>query len=529
MTNKLKIVIKMNPSTSFISSSFSFFGPLAPPVADALPLISANSPDSESQVPVAQRVEQAYDRVIQSPVALPPSAAIAAAPQPPAHNPRREDPQAYDRVIQSPVALPPSAAIASAPQLPPHAPAAAPPHEYDHASERHKPNAPTRSIPHFVPRLEIPRVHLTKTADACDPSQIAPSASPPSLLPAFFVRSHSTTPSTDFDVIAHLDPSSSLSVQQFRAQLHRLTFKNIRHHLTSNPDFVDYFLQDDSFCLRKGTSCELYRLSSAIKNKPPIVLKLITNPCQLSTTAVYEKDIGEHLAMGLDGFSAYRVVVPEAIYYSARLSGSNEIFFTREPGLGYQLAFTQMSAYSGNTLADWVELHKMSPNLNELAILKNAYQIALALKFLDENGLSHTDIHAKNILVENGVWLLCDFGLLQRRRPDGSLPYNCCNTLISPPERVNGSTSGLNLDAWSFGLLLYFALHQGRHLYEDVEAIRNATADFPISDAISEKSQNLLRGALHPDPAQRFTIQQIVDGLKNTPGLIPSDDDDNKD
>lgn len=391
------------------------------------------------------------------------------------------------------------------------------------------PSSPT-ALPHFVRKICLfapVRIRSSRT----DLSILAPHHVAPPLKPTL-VRSVSTTSLANFDKIEPLVPSSA-QPEAFRAQLVQLKFSDIQHVLENEEQYREYFLSlpllKEPECIRAGTSCKVYGLSTGIKHKPPIAIKLITNPRQFSTTAIYDEDVGEHLAKDLDGFSDFRVVLPKEIYYLRKLSGSNDLSFTIEPGPDCQLAFTQMPAFSGKTLVDWIETHKTSPDFNELAILRNAYHIALALEFLNDHQRSHTDVHAKNILVENGIWFLCDFGLLQKIRPDGSLPYGYGNRFISPPERLNGSSSGLKVDAWSFGLLLYYALHRGTHLYESPEDIQNAREDFPISDSVSLNTQDLLRGALHPDQDHRYTMGDIVRGLGEIPGVIPSpDDDDNK-
>lgn len=398
------------------------------------------------------------------------------------------------------------------------------------AAEAPIPNS-SADLPYYVLKLLVPQIAHSQTTVNYKHLETQPKPTRLAHIP--FVRSASTTPVTAFDVIEPLVPAAAQSAEAFRAQLQQLNFKDIQGLLAQNPSYSPYLfslpVSGEPECIRQGTSCKVYSLKSGIRNQLPIVIKLITNPLQFSTTAIYDPDVGEHLAKELAGFSRYRVVLPEEIYYFRKLSGSSEVSFTKEPGPGCQLAFTQMPAFSGTTLADWIEAHKMSPDLNEMAILRNAYQIALALQFLNDNGLSHTDVHAKNVLVEHGVWFLCDFGLLQRMKPDGSLPYGFGNKLISPPERLKGSTCGLNIDAWSFGLLLYFALHRGDHLYSSPEEIQAAGAEFPISDTISLITQNLLRGALNPDPAHRHTIGDIVKELRKIPGVIPdADDDDNK-
>jgi serine/threonine protein kinase len=87
-------------------------------------------------------------------------------------------------------------------------------------------------------------------------------------------------------------------------------------------------------------------------------------------------------------------------------------------------------------------------------------QILSAMHYLHANGIIHRDIKATNVLIQNGVVKLCDFGLARRITGDelGTMAFTIN---YRPPEILAGNCNyKTSADMWAMGCMMYdFIIH----------------------------------------------------------------------
>lgn len=146
-------------------------------------------------------------------------------------------------------------------------------------------------------------------------------------------------------------------------------------------------------------------------------------------------------------------------------------------------------------------------------------QVAGAVALLHAQGLCHADIKPENLLLmANGDVKLVDFGLScelrdAKDKKPGTWAY-------WPPEAFHAQL-GLPTDMWAMGVVLYILL-AGFHPFDPegdaddhvvMTNIRNCKLDLFADEAwsdISEPAKSLVRGLLRRDPAERLTVEQVL-------------------
>lgn len=172
--------------------------------------------------------------------------------------------------------------------------------------------------------------------------------------------------------------------------------------------------------------------------------------------------------------------------------------------------------------------------------LKSVFgQVASAVAYLHENGVSHRDIKPENVaLTQDRGAKLIDFGLSEESRyvrgRVGTDPY-CAPEVVQLPSIKNNKCRGRRVDGfaadiYSLGLTLV-AMITGRlpwRLADDREDDSYASfldrlltyevegavfADDPRELGVSSHLCKLLDSMLHPDPKLRATIGDVLDAL----------------
>lgn len=175
-----------------------------------------------------------------------------------------------------------------------------------------------------------------------------------------------------------------------------------------------------------------------------------------------------------------------------------------------------MEYMDGGSLLDRISVWG---SLKEKHIAIIAREILYGLQFLSNENKIHRDIKAGNILMrKSGAVKLADFGTSR----DLSDTFAQCNTQTgSPcwmaPEVINSTTSyDGKVDIWSLGITcLEMALGKAPHydLKTPMQVMR-AIVDNPPPELKGDKwtpyFTNFIRKCLVKDPAQRFTIQQLL-------------------
>lgn len=143
----------------------------------------------------------------------------------------------------------------------------------------------------------------------------------------------------------------------------------------------------------------------------------------------------------------------------------------------------------------------------------------------------HRDLKIENLLIgADGNIKLCDFGsaTLQSYHPDPSWSANqrtlleeemarFTTPMYRAPEMVdtwNNHSISHASDVWALGCVLYVLCYM-RHPFEDSAKLRilNGNYTIPSTDGKYACFKDVIRGCLQVNPAQRFTVSDVLDRL----------------
>ncbi len=150
-------------------------------------------------------------------------------------------------------------------------------------------------------------------------------------------------------------------------------------------------------------------------------------------------------------------------------------------------------------------------------------QLADAIAYAHENGVSHRDIKPANILLEkDGMVQITDFGLARNLRDDPTTTRTLSGSLrYMAPERFRG-VSDERSDIYSLGLTLFeMTVGQPAFAQEDPdELIRSITSPTTLSPRklrpdLSVDLETIILKAIHPEPRLRYpTATALRDDLQ---------------
>ncbi|GMF35498.1 unnamed protein product [Phytophthora fragariaefolia] len=169
-------------------------------------------------------------------------------------------------------------------------------------------------------------------------------------------------------------------------------------------------------------------------------------------------------------------------------------------------------------------LEKFAKNrLPEDHVLFYAASIALALRYLHEQGILYRDLKPENILLDEAGYLrLADFGFAreQMRRSEQSCTSFCGSADYIAPEVIRGQGYGLAADLWSFGCVVYELLTGYPPFYSPRDRamlfhkIEEEEPNFP--GHFSPDLRDFLSALLHKDADKRLGsgpngMQEVLD------------------
>ena len=149
---------------------------------------------------------------------------------------------------------------------------------------------------------------------------------------------------------------------------------------------------------------------------------------------------------------------------------------------------------------------------SEEASLVMLEQIAKAIKYMHDKGISHRDVKSDNIISHNGKWKLIDFEYIDENEKS----TECKGTpLFISPEEIKDNIYYLKpTDVWSLGITYYEMIFSvtpfdGYNRDKVIKSIVNDKIKLN-NKKLSEKSIILIKGMLNKNPAERLTIDKVL-------------------
>jgi serine/threonine protein kinase len=179
-----------------------------------------------------------------------------------------------------------------------------------------------------------------------------------------------------------------------------------------------------------------------------------------------------------------------------------------------EASYLLMEYAKGGDLLDYINTQGPIPEKKARRIFK---QLLQSLQFLHRAGYVHRDVKPENIFMSEGLKniKLGDFGFATRWRPDrpldacvGTFPYTAPEVLDQRPY------VGPEVDAFSCGTVL-LAMLTARIPFaaptkkQSLELLRKGEFTL-LPEHGSPRAADLLSHLLHPDPLQRYTIDDAL-------------------
>lgn len=165
-------------------------------------------------------------------------------------------------------------------------------------------------------------------------------------------------------------------------------------------------------------------------------------------------------------------------------------------------------------------------NYSELQAQKTCKQLAEALKFIHEKGITHRDLKPENILLVepdlNSDIKVADFGLSKLMKPNQDIMKTVCGTwAYCAPEVLEKNNYKKDVDCWTLGVLMYILL-SGYHPFDVfgdlnekdlMEKIKQCQYDFDdqVWEDVSQQAKDLIVALLKTDVKERMTLDDFLD------------------
>lgn len=213
-----------------------------------------------------------------------------------------------------------------------------------------------------------------------------------------------------------------------------------------------------------------------------------------------------------------------------RLSHPN-IVAVYDVGEDQETIYIAMEFIEGDSLDTF---QKPDKKLTIPEILDLGIQVAEALHYANERGVTHRDIKPSNIIVQPGGRVkITDFGIAHIEDPNGMIKTQAGEILGTPaymsPEQVLGRSVDGRSDIFSLGVILWEMCVGKRPFRGDTMAavFRAVTDDHPespdkINPEIPAELAGIISKCLEKDPSKRYQSgHQLAEALKNISGGGP--------
>ncbi|TPX31410.1 hypothetical protein SmJEL517_g05228 [Synchytrium microbalum] len=161
------------------------------------------------------------------------------------------------------------------------------------------------------------------------------------------------------------------------------------------------------------------------------------------------------------------------------------------------------------------------------------FQIARAVHYLHQQGITHRDLKPENLLLETkqpfSRMILTDFGLAKFRPPLQRMQTTCGTFSYMSPEMLTENSPGVpntgyssKVDCWSLGCLLFAMLYGELPFGQDTNGhgtdqlfsrIRKGNFEFPNTRVhrVTSQAKNLIECLLKVDPQERYSMEQALE------------------
>lgn len=192
-----------------------------------------------------------------------------------------------------------------------------------------------------------------------------------------------------------------------------------------------------------------------------------------------------------------------------------------------KIALLVIELCTGGTLVTLLEKYNNTLSLSQLQFILK--EICSGVLTMHKCGLIHRDLKIENVLLHNKKFKLCDFGSCSSETHD--LTHATRQELMTlqekferettlmyrPPEMIDlyqRARVDFKADAWMIGCIAYI-LAFCKHPFQDQSqlAIVNAHFTFPQNSRFDEKFHGFVAWILNPNPSERPSVQDILDGL----------------
>ncbi|KAF0498698.1 Pkinase-domain-containing protein [Gigaspora margarita] len=182
----------------------------------------------------------------------------------------------------------------------------------------------------------------------------------------------------------------------------------------------------------------------------------------------------------------------------------------------------------GGELYDFLVNRK---RLKENLARKMFGQLCRAVKYCHDRRVVHRDLKLENILLDAHKNIkLGDFGFTREYESKKLLETICGSTGYSAPEMLTGKKySGLEIDIWSLGVILYTLLCGSLPFDDDDEnemKLKIMKGEYEMGEFLSDEAKDLIKSILQLEPKERPTLKQI---LQHAWFTIKDEDDEDED